>query len=136
MAIVLLTTQFGSVFPLLRVADYQIGSVAERDFLVERDILYLDEEATRLKREAAGKLVLPIFRVNERIGEERLQRFSEFRERLLALSREESALDTVFLRLQVDFPGILSTITDSAPKASPRSSERLATWLIFIPGSG
>jgi len=107
-AIVLLTTQFGSVFHLLRIADYQIGSVAERDVVVERDLLYLDEEATRLKREAAGKLVLPIFRVNERIGEERLQRFSEFRERLLALSREEHALDTVFLRLQVDFPGILS----------------------------
>jgi len=106
--IVLLTTQFGSVFSLLRAADYQVDSVAERDYVVERDILYLDEEATRLKRAAAGKLVLPIFRVNERIGEERLQRFFEFRERLLALSREESTLDTIFLRLQVEFPGILS----------------------------
>jgi len=55
-AIVLVTTQFGSVFPLLRPSDYEIGSVAERDYVVERDILYLDEEATRLKREAAGKL--------------------------------------------------------------------------------
>jgi putative nucleotidyltransferase with HDIG domain len=107
-AIVLVTTQFGSVFPLLRASDYEMGSVAERDYVVERDILYLDQEATRLKREAAGKLVLPIFRVNEQIGEERLQSFSEFRERLLALSREESSLDTVFLRLQVEFPGILS----------------------------
>jgi len=106
--IVLVTTQFGSVFPLLRPSDYEIGSVAERDYVVERDILYLDQEATRLKREAAGKLVLPIFRVNERIGEERLQSFSEFRERLLALRREESSLDTVFLKLQVEFPGILS----------------------------
>lgn len=106
--IVLVTTQFGSVFPLLRPSDYEIGSVAERDYVVERDILYLDQEATRLKREAAGKLVLPIFRVNERIGEERLQSFSEFRERLLALRREESSLDTVFLKLQVEFPGVLS----------------------------
>ncbi|MBN2553510.1 MAG: HDIG domain-containing protein [Spirochaetales bacterium] len=106
--IVVVSTQFGSVLPLLRVSDYRVGSVAERDYVVERDILYLDEEATRLKREAAGKLVLPIFRVNERIGEERLQRFSEFRDRLIALSRQESALDTIFLRLQVDFPGILS----------------------------
>jgi len=106
--IVLVTTQFGSVFPLLRPSDYEIGSVAERDYVVERDILYLDQEATRLKREAAGKLVLPIFRVNERIGGERLQSFSEFRERLLALRREESSLDTVFLKLQVEFPGVLS----------------------------
>jgi putative nucleotidyltransferase with HDIG domain len=106
--IVLVTTQFGSVLPMLKASDYQVGSVAERDYVVERDILYLDEEATRLKRQAAGKLVLPIFRVNERIGEERLQRFSEFRERLLALNREESSLDTIFLRLQVDFPGILT----------------------------
>jgi putative nucleotidyltransferase with HDIG domain len=107
-AIVLATTQFGSVFPLLRPSDYEIGSVAERDHVVERDILYLDQEATRLKREAAGKLVLPIFRVNERIGEERLQSYSEFRERLLDLRREESSLDTIFLKLQVEFPGVLS----------------------------
>ncbi len=107
-AIVLVTTQFGSVFPLLRPSEYEIGSVAERDYVVERDILYLDQEATRLKREAAGKLVMPIFRVNERIGEERLQSFSEFRERLLALRREESSPDTVFLKLQVEFPGVLS----------------------------
>jgi putative nucleotidyltransferase with HDIG domain len=107
-AIVLATTQFGSVLPLLRVSDYRVGSVAERDYVVERDILYLDEEATRLKREAAGKLVLPVFRINERIGEERLQRFSEFRERLVALTRGPNSLDTIFLRLQVDFPGILS----------------------------
>ncbi len=108
LAIVLVTTQFGSVFPLLRPSDYEIGSVAERDYVVERDILYLDQEATRLKREAAGKLVPPIFRVNERIGEERLQSFSEFREGLLALRLEESSLDTVFLKLQVEFPGVLS----------------------------
>ena len=106
-AIVLITTQFGSVFFLLRASDYEIGSVAERDYVVERDILYLDQEATRLKREAAGKLVLPIFRVNERIGEERQQSFSEFRERLLALRREDDSLDTVFLKLQVEFPGVL-----------------------------
>ncbi len=108
MVIVLFTTQFGSVLPLLRVTNYQIGSVAERDYVVERDMLYLDEEATRLKMEAAGKLVLPVFRVNERIGEERLQRFAQFRERVLALSREKDTLDTAFLKLQVDFPGILS----------------------------
>jgi len=107
-AIVLITTQFGSVFYLLRASDYEIGSVAGRDYVVERDILYLDQEATRLKREAAGKLVLPIFRVNERIGEERQQSFSEFRERLLALRREDDSLDTVFLKLQVEFPGVLS----------------------------
>jgi len=107
-AIVLATTQFGTVFPLLRASHYEIGSVAERDYVVERDIIYLDQEATRLKREAAGKLVMPIFRVNEQIGEERLQSFSEFRERLLALRREGSSLDTVFLKLQVEFPGVLS----------------------------
>jgi hypothetical protein len=107
-AIVLVTTQFGTVFPFLRASDYQVGSVAERDYVVERDILYVDEEATRLKREAAGKLVLPIFRVNERINQERLARFSEFRERLVTLSREEESLDAIFLRLQVDFPGVLS----------------------------
>ncbi len=107
-AIILVSTQFGSFFPIPRAADYETGSVAERDYVVERDILYTDEEATRLKREAAGKLVLPIFRVNDQIGRESLERFEKFRDMVLNLRAEESSLDTIFLKLQVEFPGLMS----------------------------
>jgi len=106
-AIVLISTQFGSFLPLFRTLDYEVGSVAERDVVVERDILYTDERVTRLKREAAGKLAPPVFRVNEQIGLERLSGLDNFREMVFRLQSEESTIDTVFLKLQVEFPGIL-----------------------------
>ena len=35
-----------------------------------------------------------------------------------------------------DLPGMRVMRTDSAPRASERSSDRPATWLILIPGLG
>jgi putative nucleotidyltransferase with HDIG domain len=111
LAIVLVSTQFGSLFNSIRPGDYEVGSVAERDFVVERDIVYVDEEATRLKREAAGKLVAPIFRVNENITDNILKRFDGFRDTLTGILDTERALDTIFLRLQVEYPGVLTKDT-------------------------
>jgi putative nucleotidyltransferase with HDIG domain len=108
LAIVLVSTQFGSLINSIRPSDYEAGSVAERDFVVEKDIVYEDVEATRLKREAAGKLVLPIFRVNENITENILKRFDGFQERLGAIVADRGSPETSFLRLQVAYPGVLS----------------------------
>ena len=108
LAIVLVSTQFGTLFNAIRPSDYAVGSVAERDFVVERDMLYVDEEATRLKREAAGQLVLPILRVNENIAANQLRRFDGFREALSEVLESEEGLDTIFLKLQVEFPGATS----------------------------
>ena len=63
-AIVLITTQFGSVFFLLRASDYEIGSVAERDYVVERDILYLDQESEERSGGQTGSTDFPSERTN------------------------------------------------------------------------
>jgi len=126
LAIVLVSTQFGSLFNSIRPSDYEIGSVAERDFVVERDIVYVDEEATRLKREAAGKLVLPIFRVNENITENILKRFDGFRDTLAEVLDSERSRDTVFLRLQLEYPGVLTREALAGLLDSGRPVELLA----------
>jgi putative nucleotidyltransferase with HDIG domain len=107
LTVVLLATQFGSFFPIVRPGDQEIGSVAARDIVVSRDILYTDERATQLKREAAEELVLPVYRVNDTLGRENLDRFERFRELVLEFRGTSVPNATAFLRLQVEFPGLL-----------------------------
>ncbi len=105
--IILVSTQFGSLFTLVRSSDFPVGEVAEKDFVVERDILYTDEKATLIKKEAAEKLVHPVFRVNEELIRHSLARFDEFQESFIQLLQEETPLDTIYLKIQLTFPGIL-----------------------------
>ncbi len=88
-------------------SSYEVGSVAPRDVTVERDVLYTDLEATRLRQEAVEKLVAPIFRINEGIGESKLRQLEEFSRTLKRLAAEGEAADTLFLKLQLSFPGVL-----------------------------
>ena len=106
--IILVSTQFGALFTVVRSSDFKAGEVAEKDFVVERDILYADQEATRLKQEAAEKLVLPIFRVNEEITQRSLALFDQFQESFNQLILDETPLDTVYLKIQLTFPGIMT----------------------------
>jgi putative nucleotidyltransferase with HDIG domain len=107
LAIILLATQFGSLFNRVRPADFAIGAVAEKTFTVERDIVYTDENATRLKREAAGKLVPPVFRVNEDIRIRSLEKYDAFRDLVTALHSQGVPPERAFLELQAAFPGTL-----------------------------
>jgi putative nucleotidyltransferase with HDIG domain len=108
LAIIILATQFGSLFNRVRLTDYVVGKAAEKTFTVERDIIYTDETATRLKREAAGKLVSPVFRVNEEISERSLEQFNDFQALVIDLHRQQASPERAFLEMQATFPGILS----------------------------
>lgn len=107
LAIVLVSGEFKSLFQLVSPSSYEVGSVAARELTVERDVFYTDAEATRLRQEAVEKLVAPIFRINEEIGESKLRQFEEFSRTLNALVSSGEAKDTVFLKLQLSFPGVL-----------------------------
>lgn len=105
LGIVLFSTQFGSLF--VRIPDFEMGTVAERDFVVDRDIIYIDEKATELKRQAARSLVPPIFRINEEITERSLAQFDSFREEFLKIMEQENSVEKIFLKSQLTFPGVI-----------------------------
>lgn len=107
LAIVVVSSQMKALFAFVVPPNYEVGRVADHDITVERDILYTDQEATRLRQEAVEKLEPPIFRINEDIGISKLQQLEEFQRVLTALLAEERSIDTIFLRLQLKFPGIL-----------------------------
>ena len=73
LALVIASGQFSSLFNFVLPSAYEVGKVAPRDVTVDRDVLYKDVEATRLRQEAVEKLVAPVFRINEEIGQSKLR---------------------------------------------------------------
>src|SRR5690554_2305359 len=59
--VVVIHTQYTTLFRRIRLADYEIGSIAQNDLILDRDIQFTDEKATALKREAQANLVPPVF---------------------------------------------------------------------------
>ena len=129
-AIVLISGQYKSLFKHVSPASYEVGSVAPRELTVERDVLYTDVEATRLRQEAVEKLVPPVFRINEEIGESKLRQFEEFGRTLVRLAAQGEPADTMFLKLQLSFPGVLerqdlARVRPQAALLLQRARERL-----------
>ncbi len=121
LAVVLISGQYKSLFKYVSPSSYEVGSVAPRDVTVERDVLYTDLEATRLRQEAVAKLVAPVFRINEEIGESKLRQLEEFGRTLGRLAAQGEATGTLFLKLQLSFPGVLEQqeLARLRPQAAP-----------------
>jgi putative nucleotidyltransferase with HDIG domain len=108
LAIVLLATQLTGFSLPIRPTDWEAGRVAEKDFVVDRDFPFVDEKATELKRAAREKIVPPVFRLNDEVTANAIRRFGSFDNAILRLARDRTSEEKAFLRLQVDFPGLLS----------------------------
>ncbi len=84
-------------------------------------MLYTNVEATRLRQEAVEKLVAPIFRINEEIGQSKLLQFEQFSGSLSRLAAQGEPTGTLFLKLQLSFPGVLEQqdLARLRPQAAP-----------------
>ena len=62
----------------IKLSDYGVGRVSDRDIVAVKDISYVDEEATRLRREASQRLVPAEFKFNSNITQGAKRRLKEF----------------------------------------------------------
>ena len=92
----------------VRLSDYEVGKVAEKDIVVDRDIEYVDEKATELKREAEALLVPPVFRVTESINDRVMASYDQFFKVYLDIVGEDRSPSEVYLELQSKLPGYLN----------------------------
>ena len=91
----------------VRLSDYEVGKVAEKDLIVDRDIEYVDKVATQLKREAEQKLVAPVFRTSDSITERVLSSYDLFLDIYIRMLNDQKQPSEIYLELQSAFPGIL-----------------------------
>jgi putative nucleotidyltransferase with HDIG domain len=102
---VIAATQFPGVFLRRQAGEVAAGRIAERDVVVDRDFVYVDATATRLKQAARAALVPPVFTLNEGVSAEALGRFDTFAGLVTRLAREGVSAERIYLKVQVDFPG-------------------------------
>ncbi|HET6451960.1 MAG TPA: HDIG domain-containing protein [Spirochaetia bacterium] len=107
LAAVLLATEFRSL-GLPPAAAWTEGALASRDYVVERDFLYTDQKATEIRREAAARLVPPVFTMSPSAGAAALDDLDRFSQDLLRHQRAGEPENQVFRALQEDFPDRLS----------------------------
>ncbi|HSW50368.1 MAG TPA: hypothetical protein VLH09_09350, partial [Bryobacteraceae bacterium] len=86
----------------------EIGKVADRDVVAERGLVYTDQSATRMRIAAERKMVPPIFVVADPIGSAALASFRSFRDGFLALAAAGLPAEALQLRLQRDWPEVLT----------------------------
>jgi hypothetical protein len=104
----ILLLQPGSLFESYNPDHYEIGNVAEEDVVLERNILYVDEEATDLKYRAMKQLVYPVFRYNPTVTERVSSEYEDFASKFIELYNKDISTEELFLRIQTSFPGLFS----------------------------
>jgi putative nucleotidyltransferase with HDIG domain len=102
------------------------GRVADKDITADREISFVDENATRLRVEAEERLVLPVFVVDEKPASRAMERFRDFQDLLDEQASRKVAGNTLFLQVQSAFPGLLSEDEVLALARSPLRPQALA----------
>jgi putative nucleotidyltransferase with HDIG domain len=77
-ALVTVPSQILSPFSRMKLTDYEAGKVAEKDLIVPKDLFYLDEEATRKKKDELVNQVAPVYRVHEDISTRSIEDLTYF----------------------------------------------------------
>ncbi len=108
-AVLCVATWFGFLesngFRQLSLADFEIGKVADRDIVATREISYVDEAATRLRRDAKQKLVTAVFRYDRLTSASMLSDFPSFTDNAQEALRAAPTAERFVLEMQQQYPG-------------------------------
>ena len=94
-------------FRQLSMADFEIGKVADRDVIASRDISYVDENATRIRRDARQRLVTAVFRYDRDLSATMLSNYSGFIDFLENMMQSSASAQQFVLQVQQQYPGII-----------------------------
>ena len=83
LAVVLVSTQFKGLSLRGKASGWEAGTVAGKDYVVERDFLFVDERATDLRRDSQERRVPPVFSINALVGSTALDSYDRFSQLLL-----------------------------------------------------
>ncbi|WP_319561193.1 HDIG domain-containing metalloprotein [Marispirochaeta sp.] len=103
------TTQAGGLFTRARISDYEVGKVAEKDLILDREISFIDQEATDLKIAARVQLVRPIFEVEEDITRRGLSLLRGFIEIVESTVAQRLPEETAILQIEAEYPGLFTS---------------------------
>lgn len=129
--VLLFATYFGSVqvngLRRLSLSDFEIGKVADRDVVASREVSFVDEYATKIRRDARQRLVTAVFRYDRAISSAMLDSFDGFATYLDRLYQRSTGMEQFMLELQQEYPGVLERKQMLALYMNPDRSGFLST---------
>ncbi|MCA1950063.1 MAG: HDIG domain-containing protein [Treponema sp.] len=90
--------------PILR--EFEVGKVAERDFIADKSISYVDDEATQLRKKAQERLVPAVFRYSTDATRDALAMFGRFKSMVRSLFTNRVSAESFKLGIQAEYPGM------------------------------
>jgi cyclic-di-AMP phosphodiesterase PgpH len=94
-------------FRQLSLADFEIGKVAERDVVASRDLSYVDENATKIRRDARQRLVTAVFKYDRELTATMMENYETFVEYMDTAMQSATSAQQFILEAQQQYPGVL-----------------------------
>ncbi|HNY15879.1 MAG TPA: HDIG domain-containing protein [Treponemataceae bacterium] len=94
-------------FRKLNLVDFEIGKVADRDVIASRGISLVDENATRIRRDARQRLVSAVFRYDRDLSESMVEEYSSFIDYLGRAMQGSNTAQQFLLETQQEYPGVI-----------------------------
>ncbi|MBN2535545.1 MAG: HDIG domain-containing protein [Spirochaetales bacterium] len=102
--IILISTYLDLPFSQVRISDYKLNEKAPYDFIVSRDIVYVDVKATKAAREANANKVFPIFELNSDITKDSFTLFQNYMSILAENAAKKASPEKVLNEIQINLP--------------------------------
>ncbi|MDR0315322.1 MAG: HDIG domain-containing protein [Treponema sp.] len=106
--IVLTVNTAGQGSGVRSIQDFEVGRVADRDFIAEHSTSYIDEEATRIRAQAQEQLVPAVFRYSAGISADIRNSWNDFAVFAGEMVKEGASGETFRRRIQAEFPNYFS----------------------------
>ena len=94
-------------FSQFTLEDFEVGKVADRDVVASREISFVDENATRIRREARQRLVTAVFKYDRELSSSMIAEYSKFVEYLESTMQATTNVQQFILQVQQQYPGII-----------------------------
>jgi cyclic-di-AMP phosphodiesterase PgpH len=94
-------------FRQISLVDFAVDKVADRDVVASREVSYVDENATRIRREAKQRLVTAVFKYDRVATANMVNAFGVFHEFLVNTMQSAKNANQFVLEVQQEYPGIL-----------------------------
>jgi len=107
--IIVLSNQFESLSTRVNLDSFEVGQVAQRDLVSDRNLVYVDRQATRERADQAASEVPPVFDVNVKARDQAVQRYNSFADLLTKQYTKHAAPQEVYAQISQQFPGLFTS---------------------------
>ncbi|HUX22468.1 MAG TPA: HDIG domain-containing protein, partial [Spirochaetia bacterium] len=107
-AIIVISNHIGSLSTRVDPSQYEVGQVADRDLISDRNLVYTDSQATKERADQAASEVPPVFQVDSSVKSSVLGTFNAFAELLTKLATAGDNPRVAYTAINAQFPGLFT----------------------------